>query len=301
MLRLYLEEIGAHSLLTADDESRLAELIIAGREASERLEAEDLSPAEKVELRRAARAGQDARTRFINANLRLVVSIARRYDGNGLAVLDLVQEGNLGLMRAVDKFDHTKGFKFSTYATWWIRQAIGRAMADGSRTIRVPSHVRETYSLIDQSTDRLAAELDRTPTSAEVAAHTGLTKEHVDLARQHRSSLVSLSAPIGSDGESELGDLLADDSSEAAFDAVVRSFDRQALEYQLTRLSERERDVIRLRFGLAEEAQTLAEIGTRFDLTRERIRQIEARALGKLRHPSVARLWPERARAMRPA
>ena len=300
-LRRYLEEVGAHPLLTAADEQRLAATIVAGREAAATLEAGVTSTSQKVALKRAVRDGEDARVRFINANLRLVVSIARRFDGGGLSVLDLVQEGNLGLMRAVDKFDHTKGFKFSTYATWWIRQAIGRALADGSRTIRVPSHVRETYSLIDQSTERLAEELDRTPTSAEVAKHTGLSKEHVDLARQHRNALVSLSAPVGAEGDTDLGDLIADQSADAAFDDVLRRIDRRVLDVQLSRLSERERDVITLRFGLGDEPCTLAEIGERFELTRERIRQIEARALGKLRHPSVRRLWPDRMKTPVPA
>ncbi len=300
-LRRYLEEVGAHPLLTAADEQQLAAIIVAGREATATLEAGVTGAAQKVALKRAVRDGEDARVRFINANLRLVVSIARRFDGGGLSVLDLVQEGNLGLMRAVDKFDHTKGFKFSTYATWWIRQAIGRALADGSRTIRVPSHVRETYSLIDQSTERLAEELDRTPTSAEVAKHTGLSKEHVDLARQHRNALVSLSAPVGAEGDTDLGDLIADQTADAAFDDVLRRIDRRVLDVQLSRLSERERDVITLRFGLGDEPCTLAEIGERFELTRERIRQIEARALGKLRHPSVRRLWPDRMKTPVPA
>lgn len=296
-LRRYLEEVGAHPLLTAQDEQHLAAIIVAGRDAATSLEATGLTTAQKVALKRAVRAGEDARIRFINANLRLVVSIARRFDGGTLSVLDLVQEGNLGLMRAVEKFDHTKGFKFSTYATWWIRQAIGRALADGSRTIRVPSHVRETYSLIDQTTERLGEQLDRMPTAAEVAKETGLSKEHVELARQHRSSLVSLSSPVGSEGDTDLGDLIADEGSEAPFDDVIRRIDRKVLDAQLARLSDRERDVIVLRFGLAAEPCTLAEIGERFELTRERIRQIEARALGKLRHPSVRRRWPDRDKA----
>ena len=295
LLGQYLADIGRHRLLSADDEVRLAREIDQGRQASSRLEDTELETHERVECRRVLRRAEQARQEFINANLRLVVSIARRFDGSGLALLDLIQEGNLGLMRAVDKFDHTKGFKFSTYATWWIRQSIGRALADSSRTIRVPSHVRETFSLIDQSTDRLAAEFDRTPTPAEVAAHTGLSKEHVELAQQHRKPLMSLSTPVGADGDTELGDLLADDA-DSPFDAVARTFDRQALEVQLARLTPREREVIEAHFGLRDQPRTLAEIGDRYALTRERIRQIEARALGKLRHPSVARLWPERAR-----
>jgi RNA polymerase primary sigma factor len=300
-MRRYLEEIGAHPLLTGEDEQRLASVIIAGREAAARLEATTVSVSERVALKRAVRDGEDARVRFINANLRLVVSIARRFDGGSLSVLDLVQEGNLGLMRAVDKFDHTKGFKFSTYATWWIRQAIGRALADGSRTIRVPSHVRETYSLIDQTAERLAEQFGRAPTSAEIAQETGLSKEHVDLARQHRNSLVSLSSPVGAEGDTDLGDLIADESADAPFEDVIRRIDRRVLDAQLARLSDRERDVIELRFGLSAEPCTLAEIGERFELTRERIRQIEARALGKLRHPSVRRRWPDRDKSAVPA
>ena len=297
LLRRYLDEVGAHPLLTAREESELATAIAAGKDAAGQLERERTGAKARITLTTTVRVGEAARQRFIQANLRLVVSMARRYEGAGLSVLDLVQEGNLGLMRAVDKFDHTKGFKFSTYATWWIRQSIGRALADSSRTIRVPSHVRETYSLIDQSTDRLATELDRSPTAAEVAAHAGISTEHVELARQHRVPLVSLSAPVGLDGDTELSDMLADDFADAPFDAVARSLERTALNVQLERLTERERDVIRMRFGLTDQPHTLAEIGERFELTRERIRQIEARALGKLRHPSVARLWGDRAKA----
>jgi RNA polymerase primary sigma factor len=268
LLRQYLEEIGAHPLLSAEEEIELGRQIAdAGDEAI------------------------GARRRFIQSNLRLVVSVAKRYDGNGLTMLDLIQEGNLGLMRAVEKFDHTKGFKFSTYATWWIRQAIGRALADSSRTIRVPSHVRESFSLIDQSTTRLTEQLDRRPTDDEVAADIGVSAERVSLAKQHRRPLVSLSTPIDDTGEVELGDVLADEAAIAPYDAAAAALERQALEHQLSRLAPREQEVLRLRFGLDEAPQTLAEIGEKYDVTRERIRQIEARALGKLRHPSVARLW----------
>jgi RNA polymerase primary sigma factor len=268
LLRRYLEEIGAHPLLTAGEETELGAVVRAG-----------------------GANGEAARQRFIQSNLRLVVSIAKRYDGNGLTLLDLIQEGNLGLMRAVDKFDHEKGFKFSTYATWWIRQAIGRALADTSRAIRVPSHVRDTYSLIDQSTNRLASELDRRPTHDEVAADTGISAERVTLAQQHRRPLVSLSTPMDDTGDVELGDLLEDDGAIAPYDAAASALERQALEVQLARLSPREQAVLRSRFGLDASPMTLAEIGEHYELTRERIRQIEARALGKLRHPSTARLW----------
>jgi len=268
LLRRYLDEIGAHPLLTAREEVELGALVKAGGPEADA-----------------------ARRRFIQCNLRLVVSVAKRYDGNGLTMLDLIQEGNLGLMRAVDKFDGDKGFKFSTYATWWIRQAIGRALADTSRTIRVPSHVRETYSLIDQSTTRLTTELDRPPTPDEVSADTGIPAERVSLAQQHRRPLVSLSTPMDDTGDVELGDLLADDAAVAPYEAAASALERQALEVQLARLTPREQAVVRSRFGLDDSPMTLSELGEHFELTRERIRQIEARALGKLRHPSVARLW----------
>jgi RNA polymerase primary sigma factor len=268
LLRQYLDEIGAHPLLTVAEESELG-----------------------ARIREGGVEADAARRRFIQSHLRLVVSVAKRYDGNGLTLLDLIQEGNLGLMRAVDRFDHTKGFKFSTYATWWIRQAIGRALADTSRTIRVPSHVRDTFSLIDQSTSRLASELDRTPTADEVSADTGIPAERVSLAQQHRRPLVSLSTPVDDTGEVELGDLLEDDDAVAPYEAAASALERQALELQLSRLTPREQAVLRSRFGLDDDPMTLAEIGELYDVTRERVRQIEARALGKLRHPSVARIW----------
>jgi RNA polymerase sigma factor (sigma-70 family) len=293
LVRRYLEEIGAHPLLTAADEQRLGAEIAAGRAAEAELEAGPVPPRRRRELRQAVQRAAEARTTFIQANLRLVVSVARRYEGSGLALLDLVQEGNLGLMKAVDRFDHRKGFKFSTYATWWIRQAIGRAIADSSRTIRVPSHVRELYGLIDQSTQRLTAQLERAPTADEIAEDTGVPAERVELIRRHRRPLVSLAAAVGEDGDTELGDLVADEDSPSPFDVAAASLERHALEVQLARLNPRERVVIRARFGLDDQPRTLAEIGDELDLTRERVRQIEAKALGKLRHPSVAKLWSE--------
>src|SRR3954447_2971947 len=194
-LRRYLDEIGAHALLTPADERTLAADIATGSEASAAL----------------------ARRRFIQGNLRLVVSVARRYEGHGLALLDLIQEGNLGLMKAVERFDHTKGFKFSTYATWWIRQAIGRAVNDTSRTIRVPSHVREQYSLIDQSTQRLWDELDRRPTNDEVAQEAGIGADRVRLPRQHRQPMVSLSSPTSTDADQVIGDTVEDEDSVAPY------------------------------------------------------------------------------------
>ena len=298
LLRQYLDDIGTYPLLNADDERRLAAVIVQARVAQERL---DTDPApkgrERTELNRVIRAGDAARAEFIQCNLRLVVSVARRYEGAGLGLLDLIQEGNLGLMRAVEGFDHQKGFKFSTYATWWIRQSIGRALADSSRTIRVPSNVREVYSLIDQSTDKLAAELDRQPTVEEVAELSGVSPERVALVRQHRRPLVSLSTPLDAEGETELGEIIPDDGAISPYEAAAAALEKRALTEQLRRLEEREEEVLRARFGIDGVPLTLAEIGDKMGVTRERVRQIEARALGKLRHPSVSRVWHEGQRA----
>ena len=295
LLRQYLDEIGTFPLLTAADEVELGQLLADGRAAEAELEVAHPTPRRRRELQRTIRNASDARRRFIQANLRLVVSVARKYEASGLPVLDLIQEGNLGLMRAVEKFDHTQGFKFSTYATWWIRQAIGRAIADHGRTIRVPGHVRESYSSIDQSLERLGERLDRTPTPAEVAADTGLSKQHVELALRHRRPILSLSFKLSDDSDAELGDLVEDPDAEAPYEVAAAALEREALRAQLARLNERERAVLSLRFGLDTDGpRTLAQVGDSFDLTRERIRQIEARALGKLRHPSVARLWSDR-------
>lgn len=279
VLRRYLSEISAHPLLSSEEEGILS-LTIAGEDPE-----------------RAAAAKQ----RFIRANLRLVVSVAKRFDGRGVALLDLIQEGNVGLMRAVDKFDHSRGFKFSTYATWWIRQAVGRAVNDTSRTIRVPAHVREQYSLIDQSTQKLWDELDRRPTNDEVARDAGIRSERVMLARQHRTPMVSLSAPLSVDGDSVVADTVEDTEAVSPFEATASALEHQALHVQLARLTERERTVLQARFGLGDEPQTLSELGQAMHLTKEGIRQIEARALGKLRHPSLTRLWNTAQRQPRPA
>jgi RNA polymerase sigma factor (sigma-70 family) len=293
LLRRYLDEIGAHPLLTAADEERFGRSLEAGRAAALILDGSGrLGASRRAELEAALDDAADARRVFIQSNLRLVVAVARRYESSGLALLDLIQEGNLGLMRAVEKFDYRRGFKFSTYATWWIRQAIGRAIADHSRTIRVPAHVRENFGAIDASTERLAAALDRPPTAAEIAADTGLTTERVELVQRHRSHLVSLSARLSTDSDTELADTIADTDAAGPYDEAAAALEREALRVQMARLSERERRVLSLRFGLdVATPHTLAEIGEEFSLTRERIRQIEARALGKLRHPSVARIW----------
>ncbi|MCU1400869.1 MAG: polymerase, sigma 70 subunit, RpoD subfamily [Acidimicrobiales bacterium] len=269
VLRRYLLEISAHPLLNAEEERTLAKSIIG------------------TDAETAAAAKQ----RFIQANLRLVVSVAKRFEGRGVALLDLIQEGNVGLMRAVEKFDHERGFKFSTYATWWIRQAIGRAVNDTSRTIRVPAHVREQYSLIDQSTQKLWDSLDRAPTTAEIADDAGIRTERVALAQQHRSPIVSLSSPTSIDGDSVVGDTVEDRDSLSPYETTATALEHHALHVQLARLNERERTVLRARFGLGDAPQTLSELGETMHLTKEGIRQIEARALGKLRHPSLTRLW----------
>jgi RNA polymerase primary sigma factor len=285
-LRTYLDDVRQHRLLTAADEQRLGAAILAGYDADRELAtATRLTPTRRRELTAIVRQAQDARHEFITANLRLVVSVARRFEGSGLSLADLVQEGNIGLMRAVERFDHRKGFKFSTYATWWIRQAIGRALADSSRTIRVPSHMRELYGLVDQCSERLTLVLGRAPTLNEVAADAGLTVDQVALIRQHRQQLVSLSEPLGSDQSLEVGDTIPDDAAESAFDRAVNALDDGEIEARLAMLKPREREVLRARFGIGQQPRTLGDLGEEHGVTRERIRQIEARALGKLRHP----------------
>jgi RNA polymerase sigma factor (sigma-70 family) len=292
-MRQYLDEIGAHTLLSGPDEVRLGNVMAQGREAAERLATFGaMDERDRRKLQRLVDAGEGARDEFIKANLRLVVSVARRYQGNGLAMADLVQEGNIGLMRAVDKFDPNRGFKFSTYATWWIRQSIGRAIAESSRSIKVPAHVRESAPLVMKAMERLGAVHDRRPTPAEVAADTGLTAERVELVLIHRADVVSLSTPVMED-DAELGDQLEDPTLETPFEVVLSHLERERLFKSLNRLNERERDVLRMRFGLDRgEEQTLAEIGDLFKLTRERIRQIEAKALTKLRHPCISGMRP---------
>ncbi len=268
LLGRYLDEIGAHPLLGASEETELGSVIHAG-----------------------GPDGQAARRRFIQANLRLVVSVAKRYDSSQLSLLDLIQEGNLGLMRAVDRFDHTRGFKFSTYATWWIRQAIGRALDDTSRDDPRPPQVRGSLPLIEQVTERLTGELERPPTAEEVASVTGIAAENVSLALLHRRPMGSLSEPADDSGDLELGDLIEDDDEIGPFEAAAAALERQALEVQLSRLKPHEREVLEARFGWNGPARTATDIATELDITRDRVRQIEAKALGKLRHPSVARLW----------
>ncbi len=281
----YLTEIGQYPLLTAAEEIDLAQKIEAGLVAEHQLELDDLTPTARAMLRRDVREAAKAKQRFIQSNLRLVVSIAKRYQSTGLPLLDLIQEGNLGLIRAVEKFDHRKGFKFSTYATWWIRQAIGRGVADKGRTIRLPSHVVDTLTMLSKASGTLLKELGREPTAAELSELTGMTVDKVETALSATADVISLSAGVGDDA-TEFGDLLPDEKAEAPFDVAAASLEKIAIRNLLHTLSDREREVLELRFGLVgERPLTLDEVGRHFKLTRERIRQIEAKALTKLRHP----------------
>ncbi len=293
-VRMYLKEIGRVHLLTAADEVALAKRIEAGVKAAERLaELEAHGPPrsdearlERRRLQRIKADGEVAKAELIQANLRLVVSIAKRYVGRGMLFLDLIQEGNLGLMRAVEKFDYTKGFKFSTYATWWIRQAITRAIADQARTIRIPVHMVESMNRVMRIQRQMTQELEREPSVEELAAKVGLTPERVREIQRIAQDPLSLDSPLGEEDDSNLGDFIEDASADAPAEVATRRMLAQAVEEALGELSEREQEVVRLRFGLIDgQARTLEEVGKEFGVTRERIRQIEAKTLAKLRHP----------------
>jgi RNA polymerase primary sigma factor len=291
-LRRYLEEVRSVPLLTDEEEATLAALIRTSQEAAEQLaqagaSGRPLPLADRRRLTAAVRDGEEARARFVRANLRLVIWVARRYRNAGLPLSDLVQEGNLGLMRAVESYDHRKGFTFSTYATWWIRQRIGRALADTSRTIRLPGHVAEALTVLGRISAELLESLGREPTPEELATASGFTVERVRQCLRAEPDLVSLSAGVGDDG-GELVDLLADPSATVPEDAAMLAVESEALRASLGRLRDREREVIELRYGFIDGSpRTLEEVGRRFSVTRERARQIEAKALTKLRHPCV--------------
>jgi RNA polymerase sigma factor (sigma-70 family) len=285
---LYLDSVSEHELLTAEDEVRLARVMERGRAAQRTLdEGGRLTPTERAKLFRAIHEADEAKAEFIRSNLRLVISIAKRYSNRGLDLLDLVQEGNLGLIRAVEKFDWRKGFKFSTYATWWIRQAITRGLGNQGRTIRLPVHMVDVVRTVQETALSLAEHLRRQPTFEEISRASGLDLERVELALTAPADTVSLDRPVGFEGDAELGDFVEDIDAPDPFELAARSTARQHLVDAMCMLDDREREIIMLRYGLdGSSPRTLSDVGDRFDLTRERIRQIEGRALAKLRHPS---------------
>ncbi len=291
-VRMYLKEIGKVDLLTASEEVNLAMKIEAGTEAADKLEAAErgeiqLTRAEMRRLMRVEQVGLEAKQQLISANLRLTVSIAKRYVGRGMLFLDLIQEGNLGLIRAVEKFDYTKGFKFSTYATWWIRQAITRAIADQARTIRIPVHMVETINKLVRVQRQLLQDLGRDPTPEEIGVEMGISADRVREIQKISQEPVSLETPIGEEEDSQLGDFIEDSTAVAPPEAASESMLREQLEQVLDSLADRERKVIKFRFGLEDgHPRTLEEVGREFGVTRERIRQIESKTLAKLRHPS---------------
>ena len=302
-VRMYLKEIGKVPLLSADEEIELAQKMENGAKASEMLTklmaklSEVENEEEKAKLQEQIDAqqelielGEDAKKKLAEANLRLVVSIAKRYVGRGMLFLDLIQEGNLGLIKAVEKFDYSKGYKFSTYATWWIRQAITRAIADQARTIRIPVHMVETINKLIRVSRQLLQELGREPTPEEIAAEMKMPEERVREILKISQEPVSLETPIGEEEDSHLGDFIQDDNVPVPADAAAFSLLKEQLTEVLGTLTEREQKVLKLRFGLEDgRARTLEEVGKEFNVTRERIRQIEAKALRKLRHPSRSR------------
>ncbi len=287
-VRMYLKEIGKVPLLTAEEEVELAKKIEAREKALQKLNSgKDLSPKQIERLKKIEAEGLEAKKKLVEANLRLVVSIAKRYVGRGMLFLDLIQEGNLGLIRAVEKFDYSKGYKFSTYATWWIRQAITRAIADQARTIRIPVHMVETINKLVRVQRQLLQDLGREPTPEEIAEEMEISPEKVREILKVSQEPVSLETPIGEEEDSHLGDFIEDQRAEVPGEAAATKLLREQLEEVLDDLSTREKRVIQLRFGLIDgQPRTLEEVGRVFGVTRERIRQIESKTLAKLRHPS---------------
>ena len=288
VLRLYLNQIGRVPLLTAEMEVELARAMEAGLFGAERLaQGGKISPQLRADLQYIVREGERAKQHMLEANLRLVVSVAKKYAGRGMGLTDLIQEGNLGLIRAVEKFDYTKGFKFSTYATWWIRQALTRAMADQARTIRLPVHMVEQVNKIRRVERDLVVQLGRKPTAAEIAVEVDLTPERVEEIRSYNRDPASLDALIGEDSDASLGDFIEDEHAVMPGEAAAFLLMREELSAVLASLTDRERRVMEMRYGLVDgQPRTLDDIGKDFNLTRERIRQIEGKTLSKLRHPS---------------
>ena len=296
-VRMYLKEIGKVPLLNPDEEIVLAQAMSAGNEAKAKLdeleerrrngETPDITPEEEAQLRKVYKKGESSKQKLAEANLRLVVSIAKRYVGRGMLFLDLIQEGNLGLIKAVEKFDYTKGYKFSTYATWWIRQAITRAIADQARTIRIPVHMVETINKVIRVSRQLLQELGHDPSPNEIAAEMGIPVEKVREILKIAQEPVSLETPIGEEEDSHLGDFIPDEGASEPSEAASFTLLKEQLMDVLSTLTPREEKVLKLRFGIEDgRTRTLEEVGKEFNVTRERIRQIEAKALRKLRHPS---------------
>jgi RNA polymerase primary sigma factor len=288
-VQLYLHEIGQVSLLTAEEERTLAMQITAGKAARRRIEDEDYADGrERAVLEIAIARGADARRKLIQANLRLVVSVAKKYIGSPMAFMDLVQEGNIGLMRAVEKFDYTKGNRFSTYATWWIRQAVTRSIAEQSRLIRLPVHLSESLVHLRRAIYKLEQQLEREPTPQEIAHAMGMSLRKIKRLLQASTQPVSLEQPLNNESEGRVSEVLADESLETPMEIAAQNMLHQELNAALNDLPERERKILQLRYGLLDgQRRTLEEVGVAFGITRERTRQIEAEALRRLRHPSV--------------
>ncbi|MCI9166106.1 MAG: RNA polymerase sigma factor RpoD, partial [Oscillospiraceae bacterium] len=286
--RMYLKEIGKVPLLSPEEEIALAQKMSAGNLADEQLEeGENIPPEELAQLKALSKAGEKAKQKLAEANLRLVVSIAKRYVGRGMLFLDLIQEGNLGLIKAVEKFDYTKGYKFSTYATWWIRQAITRAIADQARTIRIPVHMVETINKVIRVSRQLLQELGHDPSPEEIAEEMNMPVDKVREILKIAQEPVSLETPIGEEEDSHLGDFIPDEAASEPSEAASFTLLKEQLVDVLSTLTPREEKVLKLRFGIEDgRTRTLEEVGKEFNVTRERIRQIEAKALRKLRHPS---------------